>query len=172
MRSFEEFSGGLQRSLARGLGAMAASYRLCLSKAYAQAVAQARTAEEIQFLANWMATFAHILWYAIGATRELTHLIVPNVFEDLYIERPINRSKNGVLFIRFAGWCCPGFDIDTRNIQYILNVEVRRLCAQYGLPCIRVHVQRRERNRILFALALDSDVTRVRGVANVGTLKL
>ena len=64
---------------------MAASYRLCLSKAYAQAVAQARTAEEIQFLANWMATFAHILWYAIGATRELTHLIVPNVFEDLYI---------------------------------------------------------------------------------------
>ena len=58
MKNFEELAGGLQRSLARAIGSATASYRVYLAKANALAVAQARTAEEIQFVANWMATFS------------------------------------------------------------------------------------------------------------------
>ena len=157
MKNFEELAGGLQRSLARAIGSAAASYRVYLAKANALAVAQARTAEEIQFVANWMATFSYLLWCAIGATSELTHLVVPASFEDLYIEQPVRRGKNGVLALRFSGWCCPGLDMEVKNVRYILNVEMRNLCARYGLPRIRVYVQRREHNRVLFALVFAED---------------
>lgn len=157
MRNFEELAGGLQRSLARGIGSAAASYRVYLAKANALAVAQARTAEEIQFVANWMTTFAYLLWCAIDATNELTHLVVPVSFEDLYIEQPVRRGNNGVLVLRFSGWCRPGFDMEAKDIRYILNVEMGSLCARYGLPRIRVHVQRREHNRVLFALVFAED---------------
>lgn len=45
MKNFEELAGGLQRSLARGIGSIAASYQCYLARANALAVAQARTAE-------------------------------------------------------------------------------------------------------------------------------
>jgi hypothetical protein len=157
MKNFEELAGGLQRSLARGIGSIAASYQCYLARANALAVAQARTAEEIQFVANWMATFAYLLWYAIGATNELTHLVVPASFEDLYIEQPVRRGNNGVLVLRFSGWCRPGFDMEVKSLRYILNIEMGNLCARYGLPRIRVHVQRREHNRVLFALVFAED---------------
>ena len=156
-KNFEKLAGGLQRSLARGIGSIAASYQCYLARANALAVAQARTAEEIQFVANWMATFSYLLWCAIGATNELTHLAVPASFEDLYIEQPVRRGKNGVLALRFSGWCRPGFDIEVKDVRYVLNVEMGNLCARYGLPRIRVHVQRRERNRVLFALVFAED---------------
>lgn len=116
--NFEELAGGLQRSLARGIGSIAASYQCYLARANALAVAQARTAEEIQFVANWMATFAYLLWYAIGATNELTHLVVPASFEDLYIEQPVRRGNNGVLVLRFSGWCRPGFDMEVKSLVH------------------------------------------------------
>lgn len=172
MPKIEEMAGGLQRSLTRGIGSIAASYQCYLARANALAVAQARTAEEIQFVANWMATFSYLLWYAIGATSELTHLVVPASFEDLYIEQPVRRGKNGVLALRFSGWCCPGFDMEVKDVRYILNVEMRNLCARYGLPRIRVYVQRREHNQVRFALVFSSDLNRVKEKADVQQLKI
>ena len=58
MKNFEELAGGLQRSLTRGIGSIAASYQCYLARANALAVAQARTAEENQFAVNWLSTFA------------------------------------------------------------------------------------------------------------------
>ena len=84
MPKIEEMAGGLQRSLARGIGSAAASYRCYLARANALAVAQARTAEENQFSGNWLATFACLFQSAVHNTLELTHLVEPDTFDDYY----------------------------------------------------------------------------------------
>ena len=172
MKNFEELAGGLQRSLTRGIGSIAASYQCYLARANALAVAQARTAEENQFAVNWLSTFAYLFLRAVHNTQELTHLVEPDSFEEFYSEKPIRRAKKGFLAVRLDGWRRPGFEISARDVQYILNTEMSRLCKRHGLPDIHVNVQYREHNQVRFALVFSSDLNRVKEKADVQQLKI
>lgn len=172
MPKIEEMAGGLQRSLARGIGSAAASYRCYLARTNALAVAQARTAEENQFSGNWLATFACLFQSAVHNTLELTHLVEPDSFEDFYSKRPVRRAKKGFLAVCLVGWRRPGFEISARDVQYILNTEMSRLCKRHGLPDIHVNVQYREHNQVRFALAFSSDLNKAREKADVQQLKI
>lgn len=172
MKNFEELAGGLQCSLARAIGSAAASYRVYLAKANALAVAQARTAEENQFSGNWLATFACLFQSAVHNTVELTHLVEPDSFEDFYSEHPVRRAKKGFLAVCLVGWRRPGFEISARDVQRILNIEMRRLCKQCGIPKIQVTVQYLACNQVQFALAFARDMVAAKREINDEPLKI
>lgn len=143
--------------VAKFVGDAAAAYAAYWHKANAMAAAEARAFADEKFIYDWMPLFSAALLSAIKMTAPVTGVIVPDDVEDLWVPKPLHRTKNGVNVLLFSCWHQTAHQ-SAKQMTRVLNAALKKQCAICNLPAVVAKVQLREDCQVLIAICLYEDL--------------